>query len=130
MNKKSLGFYLSIVSAIIMIAGIIIYTQVMITSPYAYVFLVLSLLTSCGAVVMSSKLDNAAVVNLFAVCAAVFTIFALAFATTSMVYPIGYVISGLYQFSSIQTFIIFAIVVGVGWLFNLISGFAGIVKKA
>ena len=130
MNRKTVGFYLSIVSAVVMIAGIIIYTQVLIKSPFAFVFLVLALLADCCTVVMATKSDNTTIVNLGTVCAAVFTIFAIAFATTSMVYPIGYVISGLYQFSSIQAFIIFALVAAAGWIFNLISGFTGVVKKA
>lgn len=46
-----------------------------------------------------------------------------------MVDAIGYVISGLYQFSLLQTYITFAICGGIAWVLFLVSSFMNVVSE-
>ena len=74
--------------------------------------------------VKSSKLANWG-----GFCAAVLMMAGLAWSLTAMVDAIGYVISGLYQFSLLQSYITFAICGGIAWVLFLVSSFMNVVNE-
>ena len=61
-------------------------------------------------------------------CAAVLMMAGLAWSLTVMVDAIGYVISGLYQFSLLQTYITFVVCGCIAWVMFLISSFMNVVN--
>ena len=127
-NNKAKGFYLILLSAVLAAVSVALYTQVLLTTPMAYVWLVVGIICGVATLVASKMTDKKALLNWGTVVMAVCVILGLAQATTSMVYPIGYVISGLYQFSSIQSYIVFMVVGSVAWLSSVFAGFLGVMK--
>ena len=41
----------------------------------------------------------------------------------------GYVVSGLYQFSQIKSYVIYAVIVVIAMTLNVVAGFTGLVEE-
>jgi hypothetical protein len=126
--KKSLGFYILAAGAVITVICIVLYGSAMNKANSAYGFMVAAAVVAIAALVIGAVTGNK-IANWGGFGAAVLMMAGLAWSLTVMVDAIGYVISGLYQFSLLQTYITFAVCGGISWLLFLISSFMNIVKE-
>lgn len=126
--KKSLGFYILAAGAVITVICIVLYGSAMNKANSAYGFMVAAAVVAIAALVIGAVTGNK-IANWGGFGAAVLMMAGLAWSLTVMVDAIGYVISGLYQFSLLQSYIVFAICGGIAWLLFLISSFMNIVKE-
>ena len=126
--KRTLGFYIALIAAIVGIVSIVLYGRSLNTSKNAYYFLIaaaaVALLTALGA----TKLPG--LCNWGGSIAAALAFTGIAYSVTVMSDAIGYVISGLYSYDTLQSWISFLIVAGISWVLYIIAGFAGMAKKA
>lgn len=126
--KKSFGFFILAIAAIAAIVGIVLYGSSYSTTPKAYGFMIAAVVVAVLALIVGLVTGNR-ISNWAGVIAAALMAAGLGWSLTVMVDAIGYVISGLYQFSTLQSYITFAICGGIAWLLFVVSGFAGILKK-
>ena len=125
--KKSVGFFVLAVAAIASVISIILYGSAMNKATSAYGFMIAAAVVACAALVLA-LVKGSKIANWGGALAAVLMMAGLGWSLTVMVDAIGYVISGLYQFSLLQSYITFAICGGVAWLLFLISSFMSVVK--
>ena len=125
--KKSVGFYIEILAAIVGIVSIVMYGSSMVTTQKTYVFLVAAVVVALAGALLAPKMP---ICNWAAPVAAALAAAGIGWGVTVMADPIGYVISGLYTFADIQGWVIFVAVAGVAWLLYLVASFAGAAKEA
>jgi hypothetical protein len=94
----------------------------------AYGFMAAAAVVAIAALVIGAVTGNK-IANWSGFGAAVLMMAGLAWSLTVMVDAIGYVISGLYQFSLLQTYITFAICGGIAWVLFLVSSFMSVVNE-
>ena len=125
--KKSVGFFVLAVAAIASVISIILYGSEMNKATSAYGFMIAAAVVACAAL-MLALVKGSKIANWGGALAAVLMMAGLGWSLTVMVDAIGYVISGLYQLSLLQSYITFAICGGIAWLLFLISSFMSVVK--
>ena len=126
--KKSIGFFILAAAAAVSIVSIVLYGSSYSTTPKAYAFMAAAAVVAAAALVVGQMTGNR-ICNWAGIAAAALMAAGLGWSLTVMVDAIGYVISGLYQFSTLQSYITFAICAGIGWFLYMVSGFTGILKK-
>ena len=126
--KKSIGFFIIAAAAVVGIVSIALYGSSYNTDSKAYGFMIAAVIVAAVALVVGQVAGKGNIVNWGGVCAAALMAAGLGWSLTVMVDAIGYVISGLFQFSTLQSYITFAIVAGISWALFLIGSFTGIVK--
>lgn len=123
-----IGFIILAAAAVVGVISIVLYGSAMNKSTNAYIFMAAAVAVAVISLIIG-KMNGAGISNWGGAFAAMLMAAGLAWSLTVMVDAIGYVISGLYQFSLLQTYITFTICAGISWLLFVISGFAGVVKK-
>ena len=126
--KKSIGFYVLAAAAVVSVISIVLYGSAMNKATSAYGFMIAAAVVAIAALALGVATGNK-LANWGGFCAAVLMMAGLAWSLTVMVDAFGYVISGLYQFSLLNTYITFAVCGGIAWLLFVISSFMGIVKQ-
>lgn len=127
--KVSLGFIILVAAAAVSAVSLVLYRTAYSTNNNAYGFMIAAIVVAVIALAINATGKGGAIINWAApVCAALYAA-GLGWSLTSMVDAIGYVISGLFEFSTLQTYISFCIVAGISWLLYLVCGFMGIDKK-
>ena len=126
--KKSVGFFVLAVAAVVSVISIILYGSAMNKATSAYGFMIAAAVVACAALVLGAVSGNK-LANWGGALAAVLMMAGLGWSLTVMVDAIGYVISGLYQFSLLQSYITFAVCGGIAWLLFLVSSFMSVVKE-
>ena len=126
--KKSICFFILAAAAVVSIVSIVLYGSSYSTTPKAYGFMIAGVAVAAVSLVIGMT-KGSRIANWGGAAAAALMAAGLGWSLTVMVDAIGYVISGLYQFSTLQSYITYAICAGIGWLLYLVSGFSGILKK-
>ena len=126
--KKSVGFFVLAAAAVVSVISIILYGSAMNKATSAYGFMIAAAVVACAALVLGAVSGNK-LANWGGALAAVLRMAGLGWSLTVMVDAIGYVISGLYQFSLLQSYITFAVCGGIAWLLFLVSSFMSVVKE-
>jgi hypothetical protein len=121
MKNKSVGFYITLVAAVLSVVACVLYSKVMYTLPVVYGFCAAAAVLAVVAIVVGNKSSLVAgllpVVNaILMACAGVWGVFL-------MVNELGYVVSGLDSFDAITSFIVFEAFAVVSMLLNIISSF-------
>ena len=127
-TKKTVGFYLTVVVAVLALVGLFLYPKVMERDSKVTVFLVITLLLACAAVALA--LMGNKIANPLGALAAVTFMAAIGFSAAPMVMPIGLWYAGLYDASTVNGYFTFVPVTCIGWLVAVVSSFMGLVKKA
>jgi hypothetical protein len=125
--KKTIGFYLVAASALLTIAGLVLYPGVFAKSGTVNTFLILSLVAAAAAVGTSFIMKNE-LTNLAAVAFSTLLILALGFSIAPMVTPIAYWYAGLYDYSTVSAYFTFAAVCGAAWVLSAVSTFTGMIR--
>lgn len=126
--KKSVGFYFTVIAAILVIVGTVMYTSVMYTNPLVYVFLIAGIIWEVLIIVLSGKFGDRAFFNWTPVIGAVLAACAAVWGAELMVNQIGYVIAGLDEMSTIMSFIYYEAVMAITLLVCIIASFLKQVK--
>ena len=126
--KKSIGFYILAAAAVVSVISIVLYGSAMNKTTNAYIFMIAAAVVAVAALALGA-VKSSKLANWGGCCAAVLMMAGLAWSLTAMVDAIGYVISGLYQFSLLQTYITFAICGGIAWVLFLVSSFMNVVNE-
>ena len=126
--NKGIGFFVLAAAAIVSVVSIFLYGSAMNKATSAYGFMIAAAVVACAALVLGAVSGNK-LANWGGALAAVLMMAGLGWCLTVMVDAIGYVISGLYQFSLLQSYITFAVCGGIAWLLFLVSSFMSVVKE-
>ena len=126
--KKSVGFFIEILAAIVGIVSVVLYGSSYMTSQNAYIFLIAAVVVALVGALGAQKKPE--ICNWAAPVAATLAAAGIAYSITVMSDAIGYVISGLYSMDDIKSWITFMVVACIAWLLYLIAGFTGMAKEA
>ena len=126
-QKVGFGFYVAVCAAVVGLISIILYGSSYNTSKEAYIFLIAGV--AVAAVSIFGSLAAPKLFNWGAPVAAALTACGFAFSATVMADPIGYVISGLYSFDTLTSYIRFAVLAGIALVLLIVVGFTGIAKE-
>ena len=121
--KKSVGFYFTVIAAVLVIAGTVMYTSVMYTNTVVFVMLALAIIWEVLVIVLSGKFGDKAFFNWTPVIGAVLAAAAAVWGAELMVNQIGYVIAGLDEMGTIMSFIYYEVVMVVTLLVCIICSF-------
>ena len=125
--KKAAGFYVVLVSAVLALVSVFLYSGAMITVSNTRIMLIISVIVAALALALAGKLSPAITGWAGPICA-VLTGLGIFFSVNVMADPIGYVISGLYVFSDIQGYIIFMVVAIIAMILDIVAGFMTFTK--
>lgn len=126
--KKGFGFYCVIVSAILAAASLFLYGKSYTTNTATYLWLGIALAVDILAIVLPIAMKKGEWLNWLPVIGAVVTMWGLVQSINIMLDACGYVVSGLYQFSDIQGWVIFMVCAVLAFLVDVIAGFGKVVK--
>ncbi|HJC74210.1 MAG TPA: hypothetical protein H9697_04585 [Candidatus Mediterraneibacter faecavium] len=127
--KKSVGFYFTVIAAVLVIAGTVMYTSVMYTNPLVYGFLIAAIVRAVLIIALSGKYGDKAFYNWTPVIGAVLAACAAVWGAELMVNQIGYIVSGLDEMSTIMSFIYYEVVMVIALLVWIIASFLKQVKQ-
>lgn len=128
--KKTTGFYLSAISAVLTLACIFLYGKVLFTSSYVRPLLIVSLVLSVvilGVTATKGKFPGG---NILPLLNAVLGMAAIALSVAPMVNTVVFAFMGMNPMSNAQGFLVFVSVALCAWLFSVIASFLGLVKQA
>jgi len=124
MKNKSVGFYLTLAAAVLMLIGLPFYAQSAYAIPTVYI------MTAIVAVaVVGMFLTKGEIANGLCIAGTVAAAAALIYSFSTQLDAIGYVLSGLFTFSQIQGFVVFAVLAVIGWILLIVASFTGVSKK-
>ena len=125
--KKTLGFYITLIAALLGVVSIIMYGSSLNTSKNAYGFMIAAAVIAILVALGAAKFPG--LCNWGAVVAAALAATGIAYSITVMSDAIGYVISGLYSADTLSSWIRFIVVACISWLFYVIAAFTGAAKE-
>lgn len=126
-NKVGIGFFIMCLAVITGVVSIALYGNAYATSKSAYGYLIAAVVVAAIAAAGSLKMPR--FFSWGAPIAAALAAAAIAYSATVMADPIGYVISGLYDSSTLTGYIRFCIAIVITWLLYLVVGFMGMARK-
>jgi hypothetical protein len=127
-SKVSTGFYLDVVATVLLIAALAAYVTVMNTRLLCFAAMAVGLLFGVIGPVGIKLAGGKELLQWMPCVAAVLAGFAAMSSATVMVDPIGYVVSGLYLFSDIQSYVIYLALAVAAIVLYLIAGFVRLSK--
>ena len=130
MTKKTLGFYLSAVSAVLALVGVILYGNVFATHGMVRPLLIVSVVLSVLILALIAVKGGLPGGNLLPVVNAVLCMGAVALSIGPMANTVVFAFMGMNPMSSAQGYLVFAGVGVAAWLVSVIAAFPGIAKKA
>lgn len=126
-NKLSIGFFAMFAAIIVGIVSIVLYGNAYITSQPAYKFMIAAAVVAAISLLGAQKLPK--IFNWGAPIAALLFAAGIGYSATVMADPIGYVISGLYNFDTLRGYISFCVAAVIAWVLYLAAGFMGMAKE-
>lgn len=129
MTKKTLGFYLSAVSAVLALVSVILYGNVLATEGMVRPLLIISVVLSVLILALTATKGKLPGGNLLPVVNAVLCMGAVAMSFGPMANTVVFAFMGMTPMSDAQGYLVF---VGVGlaaWLVSVIAAFLGIAKE-
>lgn len=121
MGKKSAGSILTLIAAILSVAGIVLYTMVLFKMPIVYVFLVVALVLEIFTIIGTKK--QSGLTWGLPVLSAALMACAIVWAVNPMVNTIGYVIAGLNEMSTVTGLIFFLVSAVLSMVLNIVASF-------
>ena len=126
--KKGFGFICAIISAVLAAAALAMYGGSYTTNQDTYMWMGIALAVDVIAIILALVVKKGEWINWIPVIGAVVTMWGLLQSVNIMLDAVGYVVSGLYVFSDIQGWVIFMGLAVAAFLFDVIGGFAKVVK--
>lgn len=129
MTKKTLGFYLSALSAVLALVGAYLYGSVLQTAGAVRPLLIASAVISVLILALTAAKGMLPGGNLLPVVSAVLCMAAVGMSVGPMASTVVFAFMGMSPMSSAQGYLVFAGVSLAAWLFSVIAAFPGIAKK-
>ncbi|GAA0799732.1 hypothetical protein GCM10008910_26410 [Faecalicatena orotica] len=130
LENKAIGFYFSILGAVLALAGIIVYRQAKNTEPLIMTLLAAVVLLQAAAVVFLAFVRGRKAVNLVIMADAVLVAAALVLSFRTQVDALGYVVSGLYGFETVKSYVFSAVFMLISLIMYWIASYHGFEKEA
>ena len=130
LENKAIGFYFSILGAVLALAGIIVYRQAKNTEPLIMTLLASVVLLQAAAVVFLAFVRGRKAVNLVIMADAVLVAAALVLSFRTQVDALGYVVSGLYGFETVKSYGFSAVFMLISLIMYWIASYHGFEKEA
>ena len=126
--KKGFGFICAIISAVLAAAALVMYGGSYTTNQTTYMWLGIALAVDVLAILLAVVVKKGEWINWLPAIGAVVTMWGLLQSVNIMLDAVGYVVAGLYVFSDIKGWVIFMVLAVLAFLFDVIGGFAKVVK--
>ena len=126
--KKTLGYYLSVASAVLALVSVFLYIGVGSSNAFVIPLLIASVVLSATVLVATALNKKIPGANMLPVINSALSMGAVGLATIPTVTLIVLVAMGMNAFSTIQSYVVFAVVAGIAWLLNIVSSFMGIAE--
>jgi hypothetical protein len=123
MKNKTVGFYITLVAAILSAIACIIYRSVMYRLGVVYVLCIIAVLIAIATVVMSVNNGSNKIYDFVPVVNAVLMASAAVWGVNLMVNEIGYVVADLDTFDAIQSLVVFEIIAVISLILNIVASF-------
>lgn len=123
MAKKSIGFYFSLIAAVISLVAVFLFGGVTYKDSIVYVFLIAAVVVEALVLVLSGMKGNLPLLDWAPIINAALMASAAVWGVSLMVNQIGYVIAGLDEMSTIMGLIYFEVAAVAGMLLNIIASF-------
>jgi hypothetical protein len=123
MKNKTVGFYITLVAAILSAIACIIYRSVMYRLGTVYMLCIIAVLIAIATVVMSVKNGSNKIYDFVPVVNAVLMASAAVWGVNLMVNEIGYVVADLDTFDAIQSLVVFEIIAVISLILNIVASF-------
>ena len=127
--KKTFGFYLSALSAVLAVVCVVLYGNVLATASVVRPLLIISAVLSAIVLALTAAKGELPGGNLLPVACAALCMGAIAVSFGPMASTVVFVFMGMSPMSSAQGYLIFAGVGCAAWLLSVIAAFPGIAKK-
>lgn len=127
--KKTVGFYISVLATILAIVGLVIYSSTSGALALVYALIGIAIAVEVVLIVVSKVIGNKPVLNLASSICAVLMGGAIVQSFNPQLDPIGYVVSGLYTYDQISSFVNFVIVVAIAFLLYIVASFMTLGKQ-
>ncbi|MBQ8092930.1 MAG: hypothetical protein IJ242_05070 [Clostridia bacterium] len=124
--KKTIGFYLSALAAVLALIGAVLYGSVPQTNALVRPLLILSAVLSVAVLAVSTRIPCG---NLLPILSALLCMGAVGLSIGPMISTVVFAFMGMSPMSSAQGYLVFACVGLAAWLISVIAAFPGIVKK-
>jgi hypothetical protein len=123
MKNKTVGFYITLVAAILSAIACLLYRSVMYRLGVVYVLCIVAVVFAVLAVAASFKGSAGKLCDFVPVVNAVLMASAAVWGVNLMVNELGYVVADLDTFDAIQSFIVFEVVAVVSLILNIVGSF-------
>lgn len=127
--KKSIGFYISLIAAVLSLAAVFLFGGVTYRNSIVYVFLIAAIVLEVLVLILSGMKGNLPVFNCLPIINAILTASAAVWGVSLMVNQIGYVIAGLDEMSTLMGLVYYEAAAVAGMLLNIIASFLSQGKK-
>ena len=128
--KKTLGFYLSVIAAVLALVCVFLYGSVSTSNSMVKPLLIASVAISAIVLVVTAVKGNLPGGNLLPIVNSALCMGAVGLATIPVISMIVYVALGMNSMATIQGYVNFAVVAAIAWVLNIVSAFFGIKSKA
>lgn len=129
LKNKTAGFYLSWAAAILTLAGIVFYKQASRNVQYIGLLMCTVIVLQVAATIAMAVVKECKWMNLILTANAVLMAVALVNSFFTQVDMLGYVVSGLYGFETIQAFVTAVIFMFASWIIYVVASYIGFEKK-
>lgn len=126
---KTKGFYLSLIAAVLSLAAIVVYRNVIYTNSAVYYVLVITVMIEALMVVLTAVKGIRAEYNIFMIINTVLTMLGAGLSVALMVHEIAIAFAGLNEWSVLYTYFLYIALTILGWLLFLVTTFIGIVGE-
>ena len=130
MTKKTLGFYLSAISAVLALVSVILYGNVFAASSSVRPMLIVSIVVSVLVLALTAVKGKFPGGNLLPVLSAVLVMGGVASSFGPMANTVVFEALGMYTTTYSQAYFTFVGVGAAAWVVSVIAAFSGIAKKA
>lgn len=129
LKNKSAGFYISSLGALAALIGLFLYRSVSRAETYIVILLGAAVILQIAAAVLTAVIRNCVFVSLIVTVNAVLTAAALVNSFYTQVDAIGYVVSGLYDFSTISPYVTSLVPMLIALLLFIAASYSGLEKN-
>jgi len=126
--KKTAGFYLSALSAVLALVCVFLYGSVLFTSSYVRPLLIANVVLSALILVLVAANKPVPGGNLLPLVGAILCMAAVALSIAPMINTVVFAFMGMNPMSNAQGFLVFAGFGLCAWLLSVIASFLGLVK--
>ena len=126
--KKTLGYYLSAAAAVLALVSTFLYAGVSSSNAAVTPLLIVSVVLSAAVLALTALNKKIPFANMLPVVNSALCMGAVGLATIPTVTLIVLVAMGMNAFTTIQSYVIFAVVAVIAWLLNIVSSFVGIAE--